>query len=194
MTGRTGYSYSECHDFQADHTSTVKDILLSLAHEIVTVREATEHQDTKEATDYEVVTVSGSAIAVRIRRHKTSKGKVMWWRDLTLRQRLPTGHQTEEEKILSGYDDWYLYCWCDANGDIGEWIFVDLAALRAQWDVLLRQSIIKQNVVGTLSDFRCIPAKVLDARGCLVRWHRPNRPVRPLAVVERPDSCQGDLW
>lgn len=128
----------------------------AVAGQIIEIREGTEDEDRKEATDY-VVHVASGTIACRVRDDCK-------YRDLTLRASLPSGAKTELAKIKEGWGRWYLYMW--VNGDrVDDWIFVDLDKLRASG--LLEDKRRQRNPDGVT--FLPLPAPKLVAAGCMVR-------------------------
>lgn len=127
-----------------------------VAGQIIEIREGTEDEDQKEATDY-VVHVASGTIACRVRRNCR-------YRDLTLRASRPSGVRTELAKIKDGWGRWYLYMWADEDS-IEDWIFVDMDGLRDSG--LLNGERRQRNPDGVT--FLPLPVPELDAAGCLVR-------------------------
>lgn len=115
-------SYQTNRGFADSYTDAVKDILKQNAMHIVTIAVAQDNLDKQQATDM-TITISGGCVAVRVRRDNTR------YRDLTIRSRTKFGGKTELAKIREGFADWYLYCWTK-DGNISEWIIVDLDCLR----------------------------------------------------------------
>lgn len=109
-------------DFQTKYLKQVEGIVYKHITTLASVRLGTDDEDMKQATDM-VLEIHGGTIAVRVRdaRYK--------YRDLTIRSSVPTGNQTEIDKIRAGFADWYIYGWADQQ-QISEYILVNLAQVR----------------------------------------------------------------
>lgn len=119
-------------DYAADRawsdrfSGQIRSLIEQFAGSLLKPIDASFHEDANEATDYRIVATASGRVAVRVRRW--SQG----YRDLTIRSWRAGGRPTEHHKLLSSDSDLfaYLYCWADAQGEIAEYIVVDLAALR----------------------------------------------------------------
>ena len=155
--GTTGMSKYTINRAWADqYTEQVIALLVSNAAHIVNVEVAPQYQDAHYATDM-IIQVVGGCVAVRIRRDTEH-------RDLTIRSTLPSGAKTELQKIQEGFADWYLYAWT-RNGQICEWILVDLNRLRTSGTIYVQRPEIP-NGDGTF--FVAIPVAELLANNCIV--------------------------
>lgn len=89
-------------------------------------------QDAMEATDLIVLHARDMRIGVRIRRNDYLK---KYGNEITFRFKRDSGAQTEWEKILRGWGDWFFYGFAGA-GDLpplSRWYLVDLNGLRYQY-------------------------------------------------------------
>ena len=112
------------YGFQKPYLDQVRNILLTMPMRMFySYMEATEQQDTKQATDAVLVLDAGVSIGVRIRRDNTA------WRDWTVRSQSAGGGKTELSKPIEGYCNFYFYGWT-AQGRIAEWMLLDLDAIR----------------------------------------------------------------
>jgi hypothetical protein len=125
---------------------------------IVSVRVASDEEDTKRATDM-VVEVAGGTVAVRVR------DWVRDFRDWTIRTRRRSGARTEMAKLKEGFANWYLYGWCKPDGRIGDYVLIDLAAVRTHGllDIPRRE----QSADGWQTAFVAIPVPELRNATCL---------------------------
>lgn len=113
--------------------------------------------DKKHCTDI-LVKTSGGELCLRIRRPTP-------YRDLTIRNSVPSGRKTERDKLRNGHGDYYFYFWTDDSGRIVNWWIVNMAEVRRaglldyDWEV-------KHNKDG--STFIAIPYDVLAENECIV--------------------------
>ncbi len=151
-------SYQVNRAFSDYYLPQVVEILKRNAVHIVTISVAPEEQDKRQATDM-VIEVTGGRVAVRVRRAQYK------FRDLTIRSHSFGGRKTELEKLREGYGDWYLYCWASDDGNIGEWILVDINKMRSS-GILAAQR--KQIPNGDGTFFVTISPKELCDGDCIV--------------------------
>lgn len=97
-------------DWADSYAPHVRDVVRSVAGEIVRLLVAPVDIDMHEGADY-IVGVPSGDIACRIRRENW-RG---WRRDLTLRYRVPSGAITEADKLREENVRWYLYAWADES-------------------------------------------------------------------------------
>lgn len=154
-------TYSGDRKWADKHIEQVAAILRANAMHIVKIEVAPETQDAEEATDL-IIEVKGGSVAVRLRRVDTH------YRDLTIRSRRPSGVPTELYKLRAGFGDWYLYGWTN-NGNIEEWILVDLNLLRGA-GLLEGPRAEIPNRDGS-SHFVAISLNELGLNGCLAAFH-----------------------
>jgi hypothetical protein len=110
------WSYSQTY------MPAIIQILQSNLMKIVSIEIANEEDDMKHSTDLKIKMTAGD-VAVRIRRPYRT------FRDLTIRAKCGI-QETEIHKLRKGYADFYLYLWeCD-EGDICDWILVDINKMR----------------------------------------------------------------
>lgn len=108
--------------FQQRYQSQIEIILRRNASHLIDIRVASADDDLQHATDMTLHIIGGS-VACRVRRPYP-------YRDLTIRA-YNRGRKTELQKLREGNARWYLYLWEKTSGIIGDWILVDLDALRA---------------------------------------------------------------
>ena len=117
-----GVSFQQDFNWQANYYPSIKRILARNAMKIITIDIADAYEDMKHATDF-TVTVKGGMVAARVR-------KPTPFRDLTIRSKRPSGHETELQKIKNGFADFYVYAWTNYDGRIIEWWLVDIGKMR----------------------------------------------------------------
>jgi hypothetical protein len=83
--------------------------------------EASAEEDMRRATDFVLDRLS---VASRVRRSGYS------FRDLTLRNKRPSGFESERAKIARGAGDIAFYGWANEDDTIGDYVIVDLHAMR----------------------------------------------------------------
>jgi len=105
--------------------AAIEDAVRNVAPDILDIRvvAADEEADQKRATDYIVQATTGD-IACRIRRTSYD------FRDWTIRSSRPSGVLTELDKLCEGWCRWYLYAWTQDATTFGDWILIDLDAVR----------------------------------------------------------------
>lgn len=88
--------------------------------------------DRKEATDLIVFKAEGMRIAARVRR---SGWRDHHEREFTIRSRVPSGADTELQKIISGWGDWMFYGFAESEEPprIFPWIIIDLKSFRRHY-------------------------------------------------------------
>jgi hypothetical protein len=99
----------------------IKKIVKSLADKIVSVRDATPHEDMTQSTDL-VIKVDVGTIAARVRKKNYTFNK---YPDVTIRS-YSKGYKTEIDKIKEGWASWYIYAWSEFDN----WIFYDIDKVR----------------------------------------------------------------
>lgn len=100
-----------------------KRILLKNAMHFIDIEVSSEELDMTESTDM-IVNIKGGQVALRVREPN------ILYRDLTIRSRSYYNQRTEIDKLKGGYCDFYLYGWGDGEGNIIEYIFIDLERVR----------------------------------------------------------------
>lgn len=105
--------------------AAIENAVRDVAPDILDIRvvAADEEADQKRATDYIVQATTGD-IACRIRRTRYD------FRDWTIRSCRPSGVVTELAKPQDGWCRWYLYAWTKDATTFGDWILIDLDAVR----------------------------------------------------------------
>jgi hypothetical protein len=150
--------------YQERFYAKVQEILAQNAVHFIRVKVATAAQDMRQATDFVVETDRGD-IALRIRREEYS-GR---YRDWTIRS-YKRGNRTELHKILDGWARFYLYCWEGRDGNLFDWVLIDLDKVREC--NLLTGRIETANKDG-YTRFIAIPIREVEKAGCLVARMRP---------------------
>jgi len=89
----------------------------------ITLKESTEHEDTK--LSFDAITSLGEQVSIRIRDMKYFPN----FKDVTIRAKASKGGKTEVDKLRDGLGDKYFYCWEDAFG-IRQFIYYDINRLR----------------------------------------------------------------
>ena len=149
-------------EYERGLRSQVVEILNQNVMHMVRIEEATEEQDTRQATDF-VIRITGGTVAARVRRGKNTP-----WRDLTIRSRSRHGGKTEIHKLSEGWGDYYIYCW-ERDGQIVEYMLLDINKMNADgwfgdfglWDGE------RDNHDGTF--FWCVSAGKLRERRYIIR-------------------------
>lgn len=166
----------------------IEQILRKHAIQFISVRGATDKEDTKQATDM-VVETSHRSWAVRVRFHPCN------YRDLTIRSRARRGGKTELHKIREGHGAFYLYCWegVEANGkgsfNIDEYIIVDLDKLRSSG--LLSSSAEETINTDGKTAFVSLHIDALRSAGCLVN-HETSFHYETSQLKREMDVLRGD--
>ncbi len=150
--------YKDRREWADTYVSKVLCILNTLIPHLAVLAIASDETDKKYATDLEVKLLGGT-IAVRLRKPDCQ------YRDLTIRALLDSGTTTELAKIKAGYAYRYFYGWVDDNGNIAEWILVDLDKVR-EMGLLEKERRLIPNGDGTF--FISIPIRELRQSGCLL--------------------------
>jgi hypothetical protein len=177
---------SQYHDDRAWsdlYIPQVKKILSTLIPHLISIRIASEEQDTREATDM-VATFSTGKIAIRIRRPDCL------FRDLTIRSQRANGMKTELAKIREGYGTHYFYAWTTPSNTIGEWILVDLYQLRKS------PLLDKPAIPNTDKTTWFIPIKIAELReyDCLIAHQlKGSLSLNPLIIPQWQPQIDG-LW
>jgi len=109
--------------YQEQYLPQVIAILKANATALIAIEVADPDSDMQRATDLNI-TISSGSVAVRIRRASQSH-----YRDLTIRA-YKNGNKTELHKLREGYAKWYLYAWEDTQGQLAEWMLVDIDKMR----------------------------------------------------------------
>lgn len=154
-------SYGKDRAWSDKYLAQVSNILGQCADCFLCIEIASEERDTQQATDMVLLVSGAGTIAVRLRRASCK------YRDLTIRSRRSSGHETELAKIQNGWAEWYFYGWLDDQERIAEWILVDLRVLRASGLLEMPQREIN-NYNGTY--FVNISLGELLSGGCLKKW------------------------
>ena len=90
---------------------------------------APDIQDWHAATDLMMLDARDLRIAARVRRHGYAH---RYPHDFTLRSGLPSGADTELQKVVNGHGDWMFYGHSNATGTgFDAWWLLDLRAFRA---------------------------------------------------------------
>lgn len=84
--------------------------------------------DTQHATDFTIIQVNPH-IAFRVRETKYQE---KYGNQFTIRYQVPSGQDTEFQKIMQGKADWLLYCFGEENPfpHFTKWTLLDLSAFR----------------------------------------------------------------
>lgn len=135
-----------------------KDILRRNSMNFLTLEVSDDYKDTQEATDM-IIKIEGGDVALRVRNPSCK------FRDFTVRTRSKYGGKTEIDKLKEGFGDWYLYGWGDGNGNLLEWILIDLDKVR-KFKILDKPRQERRNCDGT--KFVGIPIGELQMTGCLI--------------------------
>lgn len=116
---RNKYMYDELTE------RLIEEVITANLSRIVSIEYASSEMDMKQATDM-IIKIDGGDIAIRVRHFREER-----WRDWTVRSRLGNGYDTERQKIIKGFADFYLYCWYNKdNTDFVEWWLIDLHTVR----------------------------------------------------------------
>lgn len=151
-------SYAVQREQSDMYLEAFKDILRRNSMNFLSLEVSDEYKDTQEATDM-LIKIEGGDVALRVRNPSCK------FRDFTIRSRSKYGGKTEIDKLKEGFGDWYLYGWGDGNGNILEWILIDLNKLR-QFRLLDKERQENWNHDGT--KFIGIPIGELQMTGCLI--------------------------
>lgn len=111
-------------DWQQKYYDFVIKILRALSPLMIDFAVASDYQDMKQSTDFVLQMNNRTNIAVRLRKYPCN------FRDLTIRSRSYYGGATELTKLKSGFADWYFYGWANQQGDISEFMLLDIDAIR----------------------------------------------------------------
>jgi hypothetical protein len=130
---------------------------------LVTIAIASPQEDMREAADM-VIRVKAGTVGVRVRRN----AYVNRYRDWTIRYSRPSKALTEWHKLRNGFTDWYFYGWQAQDGNLGDWMLIDMKTVRAT-GLFDRAWPIHPNGDGS-STFIAIPADVLVDSGCLIDY------------------------
>lgn len=104
---------------------SIRSILRKNLMKLVKVREGTDDEDQKQATDY-VIEIEGGTVCARCRDHKTG------FRDITIRAARASGVKTELTKLRDGFGKYYLYIWGDlVTGQVYQYVLFDIDKIRA---------------------------------------------------------------
>ena len=117
------FDYATDKEWEETHHAQVKSILAPLMHLLAKLDVASIEKDRSYATDFELKLLGGT-IAVRLRRWDCT------FRDFTIRSYRTNGTETELSKLKKGYAYRYFYGWTNKQGEIAEWILVDLDKVR----------------------------------------------------------------
>lgn len=161
-------SYADDREWADKYTPQIRRIVKSLAGMIINIRIATDEEDVKIATDYQIITLDGTSIGCRLR-----KGINFFYdyNDITFRETRPSGVLTELDKIKAGNPKWYLYGWVDTNDKISHWVFIDMDKLRHSG--LLENPDDRRSNRDRSSTFIGIRVTSLNKRKCLKRVSKP---------------------
>ena len=130
------------------------------------LRPAREREDTEEATDLVMLESRQVRIGVRLRRSGYVE-RYPW--DFTIRSRVPSGAETELQKILRGAADLFFYGHVNRAGEIHRWFLLDLDVFRQALKEnprLLREAQSVPNTDGTAGvafDLRAFPRGLVVA-------------------------------
>ncbi|MFZ3166331.1 MAG: hypothetical protein WA130_01865 [Candidatus Methanoperedens sp.] len=91
---------------------------------IIKVEPSSLIEDMKDGFDFVVNIEGGNKIAVRLRRQDCCP-----YRDFTIRSHVPSGKETELQKIKKNDVDYYLYGWVKDN-IITEYVFLNINSMR----------------------------------------------------------------
>ena len=118
--------------------------------------------DCKENTDLFFYEFKRLRIACRVRFNMTSYD----YGDVTIRSALPSGNDTEIDKINAGWGDYMLYCW-EKNGVINEYIIIDLEEFRKRQNDFI--TVVNKWNFDNSSAFNCYSLhKILRTPCCIV--------------------------
>lgn len=117
-------SFEKQFAWQNQFVNQVATILKENAMYLVDVKIAPIEDDLKRCTDM-IIEIVGGSVAVRLRNETYKKFK-----DFTIRSIVPSGYETEIDKLKNGFGDYYLYGWLNSSFIIDEWILVDLGKFR----------------------------------------------------------------
>lgn len=145
-------------NFSQKSMPEVVRILKEHAHHFMDFQPASEEQDLKQATDY-IIQFKGGTIAIRVRRADCR------YRDLTIRAVSGSG-ETEIDKIIRGFADFYFYGWTTTSQEILEYLLVDIQKLRESGLLESQRKHVKMNTNGytgfiVISPFALIAADAL---------------------------------
>jgi hypothetical protein len=152
-------SYRTDRQWADAYAEQVKAILTAQAARFVRFEFAPDEADRNRATDF-VVRVEGGDVAVRVRSTRRD------FRDVTIRTRRANGVRTELDKLRAGFARWYLCCWSDQAGLIGDWVLLDMDLVRARG--LLDRHRREHTGDGGRTFFVGIPVDELRRAGCVV--------------------------
>jgi hypothetical protein len=95
----------------------------------ILIQEAPEADDLHSNTDLLIVRADIRRIAVRVRRYGYLE---RYGNDITIRSSLPSGAETEWDKILRGLGDVFLYAFASPqdDGTFAKWTVLDLGRFR----------------------------------------------------------------
>lgn len=126
-------NYQENRAWSDKYLPAVKRIVGPLLLEAAPLEE-----DTKHATDLIILKARDKRIACRIRR-PVYADKYPY--EFTIRSQLDSGQETELNKLVNGFGDWFFYGFATDEDDIigiARWMVIDLSAWRAH---LIRRTI-----------------------------------------------------
>ena len=131
----------------------IKKIILDNAKHFLHIRLASEEQDMHKSTDLIGEIKVGFAIRVR----ETT------FRDFTVRAMSKYGAKTEIDKLRDGDAecDYYFYFWGDGNGNIVDWILIDMKIFKTS-ELIKENKQVRPNGDGT----GFIPYSVEELREC----------------------------
>jgi hypothetical protein len=147
------------------HISEIRNVIRKVAGKIVSIEIASSQEDTKNATDYNILVEFGS-IGCRIRR----PGVWPQYHDITIRKSRRSGARTELDKIKDGNPKWYLYGWDSSDKSLHAWVFFDVDILRSS-GLLDGNNVISNRDGG--SNFLAINVRELAGIKCLIGYNKP---------------------
>jgi hypothetical protein len=122
----TNFNYERDRAWADSFTPKIRTLVKEyLLKDIIDIRIATDDEDMKYATDYQIK-VDGTSIGCRIRRESSCLSK---FKDITFRKSRPRG-ETEIEKMKRTREPrWYLYGWIYVDA-IHFWVLMDMNKFR----------------------------------------------------------------
>ena len=128
-------------------------------------------EDTKEATDLRILNAQDQRVAVRLR---SDRYRDKYGGEITLRYDRPSGTQSEVEKIMMGFAQWFFYGFIDDSGRLIQYTIINLNGVRLfLWEAKnLVETFCIRNADNS-STFLAIPIENFPKWAIAKQWRRP---------------------
>lgn len=187
----TNSDYGRDRKWADAHTPKIRQITKEyLLKDIIDIRIATDEEDKKYATDYQII-IDGTSIGCRIRKDSSF---LFRYKDITFRKSRPYGETEIEKMQRTGLPRWYLYGW-DHEGEIFYWILVDMNKFRecglfAYPDCSDVRNYDKSSTfngwyINRLDKLKCIKNKSETMAKFLNNYHQPEIKIIPQAIKRK---------